>query len=282
MNGYLRLTLASQPSAGSRSRLERRALPQPPHPDRRYDAGSSGQRSTGDARHLPDGAWRQIHPGEERLRAALFRRPPLGQFRACLPRRLSQAITPYRSPSAAAAGGDFVCADQMEPPRRRDLIVAAGFCACFEQIEQSTMLQQELLATEGKGALAGGAADRLSIAATTEVSSGSDGAELRRRRAPLRDRAPGALATNRRRGRSRNPRAQPCRSNSAQCFEGAAGAHQAGFRLGGSWGTRQRTDGGGQANQIEPLTLERFRCAQQPLLRAPLGQRWRAISIRPG
>ena len=78
----------AQPSAGTGPGVERRALPQPPHPDRRHDAHGAGQREAGDARDLSDGAGRQVHPGEERLRAAVDQRPPLGQFRARLPRRL--------------------------------------------------------------------------------------------------------------------------------------------------------------------------------------------------
>src|SRR3569623_1062123 len=42
----------------------------------------------------------------------------------------------------------------MEPPRRHDLHVAAGFGAGFEEIEQGAVLEQELLAAEGKRTLA--------------------------------------------------------------------------------------------------------------------------------
>ena len=42
----------------------------------------------GNACHLPDGARRQIYPGEERIRALVHQGPPLGQLRARLPRRL--------------------------------------------------------------------------------------------------------------------------------------------------------------------------------------------------
>ena len=78
----------AQPSAGPGSGVERRALPQQADPDRRHDAHGARQRQAGDARDLSDGARRQVHPGEERLRAAVDQGPPLGQFRARLPRRL--------------------------------------------------------------------------------------------------------------------------------------------------------------------------------------------------
>jgi hypothetical protein len=79
----------AQPPAGAGPGVERRALPQQAHPHRRHDAHGAREREAGDARDLPDGARRQVHPGEERLRSAVDQGPPLGQFRARLPRRLS-------------------------------------------------------------------------------------------------------------------------------------------------------------------------------------------------
>ena len=90
----------AQPSAGPGPGVERRALPQQADPDRRHDAHGACQRQAGDARHLSHGARRQVHPGEERLRAAVDQGPPLGQFRARLPRRLTDAAAAPRLPGS--------------------------------------------------------------------------------------------------------------------------------------------------------------------------------------
>ena len=81
----------AQPPAGTRSGVERRALPQQAHHHRRPDPHGARKRPAGDARDLPDGAGRQVDPGEERLRSVVDQGPPLGQFRARVPRRLNLA-----------------------------------------------------------------------------------------------------------------------------------------------------------------------------------------------
>ena len=75
-------------AAPRRSRMECRALPQPPQLPRRHHPPGDPVGQGGDARHLWHGD-RQgpLSAGEERLRPALHPRPPLGQFRARLSRR---------------------------------------------------------------------------------------------------------------------------------------------------------------------------------------------------
>jgi hypothetical protein len=58
------------------------------------------ERAAGDADDLPHGARRPLHPGQERVRAALLQGPPLGQFRTGLPRRIGL----QGDPSGGAAG----------------------------------------------------------------------------------------------------------------------------------------------------------------------------------
>ncbi len=77
------------PEARAGPGVERRPLPQQADIHGRHDPQRDQLEQAGDARHLPDGAGRQIYPGEERLRPAVGQRPPLGEFRARLPGRIA-------------------------------------------------------------------------------------------------------------------------------------------------------------------------------------------------
>ena len=135
----------AQPRSGSGSGLERRALPQQAHLHGRYDRSCDRQRKAGDARDLPHGAGRQVHSGEERLRAAVDQGPPLGQLRARLPRRL---IASRKAPRSELQLGKVGLLLRQGP---FPLIVAARFGACFEQVEQAAVLEQQLLARRSRG-----------------------------------------------------------------------------------------------------------------------------------
>ena len=144
--------------------------------------------------------------------------------------------------------------------------LAAGCGARFEKIEQS----------RGAGAAAARRRRRArarwpeSSARTVDdldhrASSGSDGAghsmpDARRGaveqpadRPPVADQAVAA------------PSAQPLRSEIASVSSAWRAATRLDFGLRRAGRARQRADGGGQADEIEPLALERFGCPRQPM-----------------
>ena len=77
-------------AAGRRPGVERRALPQPPQLHRRHHPARDRQRQGGDAAHLPHGARRGRYlPVKNVFVPLLHQRPPLGQFRTGLSRRMA-------------------------------------------------------------------------------------------------------------------------------------------------------------------------------------------------
>ncbi len=138
-------------------------------------------------------------------------------------------------------------------------VVAAGFGAGFEQVEQGAMLEQQLLAAERQGAIArrpfGGGVDDLDHRGSRRAATEPG---IAARRGPRRDRAGGGSATSPRPARSR----RRARSRCAPTEQGsrARGARRPGSTsvsaAPGVLGIGPTADG--QADQIKPLALERF------------------------
>ena len=151
------------------------------------------------------------------------------------------------------------------------LSVAAGAGAGLEQVEQSAVLEQQLLAAERQRALAAraveGRVDHLEYRAFVgkhggwrfDSETGGDAVEQAANGPPVAGE------------RGRCAKCAAAALGTGEDLQGVALCKQAGLGLGRAWRAWKRADRGGEAEQIEPLALEALRSISQPRLSSRVG-----------